>query len=171
MHVRTEAGRAIASLHRDGFVKPLVKLVWGRDKAMSRIGLETMIALDRPECAGPLNSIATKHLSADYRRRAAVGLSNLSINQPARLEVVNQVMDLADDKDAKSRREAALILSRLRGPRFFVKLQQLTHDSDADVRVAAMDSLKRQMGIPVVFLEPTQHPPSSWQDETEWPRH
>jgi len=164
--VREQAARSIARLGSDDVEQDLVGIVWGKDRKLAALALDTLVDLDRPNCIGPLMGVAEKFPNLAFKREAAAGLSNQAIGK-SQVRLVEDIVAMAGAQDAGARKDAAMLLAHLQGPRFYVKLQEMMRDPDPGVRVIAMESLKRQTHLPRTWPRPMQHPLPSWLEGVE----
>lgn len=166
VHVRAEAGASIAKLKVTGIGMTLLKLVMGRDQRVSQIGMDTMVDLNLPDCMGPLMYVIQNSPTMHARREAAIGLTNMAIGRDPWPEI-GEIFDMSRSANKQDRVEAAQLLGRLHGPRYFCRLQDMISDSDADVRVAAMENFKRQLHMPTAMPRVIDHPMPSWIEDQD----
>jgi HEAT repeat protein len=164
INVRLAVARAMAKLHTENVGLPLMKIALGRDPRMAFMATNALVLINQPDCIGPLMYILQKSPNLRLRRRASIGLSNMAIGKEVWPEV-EQIIEMSTSRDPESRKEAAEDLALLQGPRFFVRLHDLTSDPDAEVRIAAMEGLKRQIGMKLTTPKVMTHPLPSWLED------
>ena len=161
--VKARAAQAAAKLDLTEAIPVLRKMVFVRERNTARLAARALKEMGDPLTTGVLIGM-TKVPDLEIRRMGAVGEWRMSIGKADYFAIVDEILVSTRSDSVLARLNATEYLGDLPGPQFAARLAEMQHDPDASVRVAAMDALKRQMGMPPGIPPILEHPKPSWVD-------
>jgi len=163
MSVRVAVAKAASKLNVDEIMQPLNAMLIGKDSNLKKLASETLPTMRTLTSVFPLIMIDRDAKRLEFRREAAIGMSNHGMIGHTYGEI-DKIIRLSESKNVEERLQAAECLGKMEGPRYYVAVTRLERDDDPQVRLAAMDAYKRQMGYPRILPKIVDKPQPSWLD-------